>query len=139
MSLVHRLTLGDVLGEHRRSRPLGTAVVDGDLRLTWPELDERVNRLAGALAADGVTAGGRVLWLGRNSFRVLELLLACSRLGVIFCPANWRQTADELAHVLADLAPAVVVWEESEAAEKARGQVALDARWVESGEEYESW
>jgi len=136
---VHRLTLGDVLGEHRRGRPHGTAVVDGDVRLTYPELDDRVDRLAGALAADGVTSGGRVLWLGQNSFRVLELLLACGRLGAIFCPANWRQTADELAHVLDDLTPTVVVWEESEAVEKARGQVSLDARWVRSGEEYESY
>ncbi|MFF5259358.1 AMP-binding protein [Actinomadura viridis] len=136
---VHRLTLGDVLGEHRRGRPLGTAVVDGDVRLTYPELDDRVDRLAGALAADGVGAGDRVLWLGQNSFRVLELLLACGRLGAIFCPANWRQSADELAHVLDDLAPAVVVWEESEAVEKARGQVSLDARWVGSGDEYEAY
>jgi acyl-CoA synthetase (AMP-forming)/AMP-acid ligase II len=127
---VHRLTLGDVLGEHRRGRPQGTAVVDGEVRLTYPELDDRVNRLAGALAADGVGTGGRVLWLGQNSFRVLELLLACGRLGAIFCPANWRQSADELAYVLDDLTPAVVVWEESEAVEKARGQVSLDARWV---------
>lgn len=136
---VHRLTLGDVLGEHRRGRPLGTAVVDGDVRLTYPELDDRVGRLAGALAADGVGAGARVLWLGQNSFRVLEMLLACGRLGAIFCPANWRQSPDELAHVLDDLAPAVVVWEESEAVEKARGQVSLDARWVASGEEYEAY
>jgi long-chain acyl-CoA synthetase len=136
---VHRLTLGDVLGEHRRGRPLGTAVVDGEVRLTYPELDDRVDKLAGALTADGVTAGERVLWLGQNSFRVLELLLACGRLGAIFCPANWRQSADELAHVLDDLTPTVVVWEESEAVEKARGQVSLDARWVRSGEEYESY
>ncbi|MFD0691369.1 AMP-binding protein [Actinomadura fibrosa] len=136
---VHRLTLGDVLGEHRRGRPLGTAVVDGDVRLTYPELDERVDRLAGALAADGVGPGDRVLWLGQNSFRVLELLLAAGRLGAIFCPANWRQTADELAHVLTDLTPSVVVWEESEAVEKARGQVPLDARWIGSGDEYEAY
>ncbi|GAA2447670.1 AMP-binding protein [Actinomadura vinacea] len=151
MSVVHRLTLGDVLDEHRRGRPLGTAVVDGPVRLTYPELDDRVDRLAGALAADGVRAGERVLWLGQNSFRVLELLLACARLGAIFCPANWRQSADELAHVLDDLAPAVVVWEEGsgggvsrEEVEKARGagpggQVSPDARWVRSGEEYEAY
>ncbi|MGK5553096.1 AMP-binding protein [Actinomadura kijaniata] len=136
---VHRLTLGDVLAEHRRSRPQGTAVVDGDVRLTYPELDERVNRLAAALAADGVGPGDRVLWLGQNSFRVLELLLAAGRLGAICCPANWRQTADELAHVLDDLTPRVVVWEESEAVEKARGQVSPDARWVRSGDEYEAY
>ncbi|MFG1999476.1 AMP-binding protein [Spirillospora sp. NPDC048911] len=139
MSVVQRFTLGDVLSEHRRGRPLDTAVVDGDVRLTYPELDDRVNRLAHALAADGVTAGERVLWLGQNSFRVLELLVACNRLGAIFCPANWRQSADELAYVLNDLTPKVVVWEESEAVEKARGQVTLDARWVKSGDEYESY
>lgn len=136
---VHRLTLGDVLGEHRRGRPLDTAVVDGDVRLTYPELDDRVNRLANALAADGVEAGERVLWLGQNSCHVLELLLAASRLGAIFCPANWRQSADELAYVLSDLTPKVVVWEESEAVEKARGQVSGDARWLQSGAELDAY
>ncbi|WP_018655190.1 AMP-binding protein [Actinomadura flavalba] len=135
---VHRLTLADVLAEHRRGRPLGTAVVDGDVRLTWPELDDRVARLAGALAASGVGAGDRVLWLGQNSFRVLELLLAAARLGAVLCPANWRQSADELAFVLDDLAPAVVVFEESEAVGKARGRGG-DARWIASGEEYETF
>ena len=136
---VHGLTLGDVLAEHRRGRPLGVAAVDADVRLTYPRLDERVNRLAAALAADGVAPGERVLWLGRNSFRVLELLLASARLGAIFCPANWRQSADELTFVLDDLLPAVVVAEESEAAEQARTRTAGRARWVAAGEEYEAY
>lgn len=58
--------------------------------------------------------GERVLWLGQNSFRIEELLVACARLGAILCPANWRGTADELAFVIDDLAPAVVVWQEAE-------------------------
>ncbi|MCO6006516.1 AMP-binding protein [Actinoallomurus purpureus] len=136
---VHGLTLGDVLGEHRRGRPLGLAVVDADVRLTYAGLDERVNRLAAALAADGVAPGERVLWLGRNSFRVLELLLAAARLGAIFCPANWRQSADELTFVLDDLRPAVVVFEESEAAGQARTRTAAWARWIAAGEEYDAW
>ncbi|MEV7966366.1 AMP-binding protein [Sphaerisporangium sp. NPDC088356] len=131
---VHRLTLADVLAEHGRSRPRVTAVVDGDVRLGYPRLEERVERLAGALAAEGVGAGDRVLWLGRNSFRVLELLLAAARLGAVFCPANWRQSPDELAFVLEDLTPKVVVWEHSEAAESVRSGA---ARWLLSGEEYE--
>ncbi|NUR91425.1 MAG: AMP-binding protein [Nonomuraea sp.] len=111
--MIHSLTLSDVLSEHARSRPGVTAVVDGDVRLTYPELDERVSRLAGALDARGVTAGERVLWLGQNSHAVLELLLACSRLGAVFCPANWRQSADELRFVVEDLTPRVVVHEAS--------------------------
>jgi long-chain acyl-CoA synthetase len=135
---VHQLTLGDVLAEHRRGRPLGTATVDGEVRLTYPDLDERVNRLASALSSSGVGTGDRVLWLGQNSFAVLELLLAAARLGAIFCPANWRQSADELAFVLTDLTPTVVVWEESEAVVKARATVP-EGLWVQAGEEYEAY
>ncbi|WP_433375063.1 AMP-binding protein [Streptosporangium sp. CA-115845] len=132
--MIHQLTLSDVLAEHARSRPGVTAVVDGELRLTYPELDARVTRLAGALAARGVTAGERVLWLGRNDHAVLELLLASSRLGAILCPANWRQSAEELSFVLSDLAPRVVVWEESEVAAPLSGD-----GWVRAGAEYEAF
>ena len=81
MDLLHGATLGDLLREHRRARPHVFGAVDGDVRLAYPELDDRVNRLADALSREGVTAGERVLWLGQNSFRVLELLLAASKLG----------------------------------------------------------
>jgi len=102
-------TLGHRLAEHARNRPDAEAVVDGDVRLSFGELDHRVDALAGGLAATGVSAGERVLWAGRNSFRFLELLLAAGRLGAMCCPVNWRQSDAELAFVLEDLAPAVVV------------------------------
>ncbi|GAA2824502.1 AMP-binding protein [Nonomuraea rubra] len=130
--MIHSLSLSDVLADHARSRPQVTAVVDGELRLTYRELDERVTRLAAALERLGVSAGDRVLWLGQNAYAVLELLLACSRLGAICCPANWRQSADELRFVLSDLTPAAVFWERSETTEPLR-----DAGWIEAGEEYE--
>ncbi|MEV0352582.1 AMP-binding protein [Nonomuraea sp. NPDC050680] len=145
--MIHSLSLSDVLAEHARSRPQVTAVVDGEVRLTYPELDERVSRLADALAGAGVTAGERVLWLGQNSHAVLELLLACSRLGAIFCPANWRQSADELRFVVEDLTPRVVVREPSDAtaaltdgttqADATTALSAGNALWVEAGAGYE--
>jgi acyl-CoA synthetase (AMP-forming)/AMP-acid ligase II len=133
VDLRHALTLGDVLREHRRSRPQQLGAVDGAVRLTFPELDDRVNRLADALEDAGVTRGERVLWLGQNSFRVLELLLACSKLGAMFCPANWRQTAEELAFVIDDLSPRVVVWQDEEVGDpvrEARTKVTTEAHWL---------
>jgi len=93
MSSLHGLTLGDVLREHHRSRPEGLAAVDADVRLTYADLDQRVNRLANALLSSGVGAGDRVVWLGQNSFRLLECLLAAAKVGAYFCAANWRQSA----------------------------------------------
>src|SRR6266404_5426658 len=103
MDALHALTLGDVLREHARTSPQRTALVCGDDRYTWPDFDERVNRLANALAADGFAAGDRILWLGQNCHRVLEALLAAAKLGGMFCAANWRQSAAELAFVIDDL------------------------------------
>jgi long-chain acyl-CoA synthetase len=130
-----RLTLADVMHGHARARPDRIALADGDVRLTWPELSARVARLAGALAADGVGPGERVLWLGQNSFRLQELLLACSMLGAGFCPANWRQTPDELAFVIDDLAPRVVFAQREEIGEtieagRDTSQRGRDARWL---------
>jgi long-chain acyl-CoA synthetase len=145
MSPLHGLTLGDVLREHGRSRPGQTATIDGDRRLTYAALDERVNRLANALRDAGVGGGDRILWLGQNSFRLLECLLAASKLGAYFCAANWRQSAEELAFVLDDLTAAVVVHQAAEigdAVQAARAQsgAAASARWIQHDNgEYEAF
>lgn len=134
VDLLHAHTLGDVLREHRRSYPDRVAVVDGEIRLSWPELDERVNRLANALRAAGVTAGDRLLWLGQNSFRVLESLLGAAKIGAVLCPANWRQSAAELAFVIDDFAAKIVIWQDSEI-----GDVVREARDRASSAGQSTW
>jgi long-chain acyl-CoA synthetase len=76
-----------------------------------------------------------VLWLGQNSFRLQELLLACAKIGARFCPANWRQRPDELAFVIDDIDARVVVWQREEvgdAVEAARAVASSGAaaRWL---------
>ena len=146
VDLLHALTLGDILRENRRSYPQRMAIVDGELRVTWPEFDDRVNRLANALRSDaGVGEGDRILWLGQNSFRVLELLLAAAKLGAVFCPANWRQSPHEFAFVIDDTRAKVVVWQDEEIGDSVRAGRELaesgsDGRWVQhDGGEYEAF
>ncbi|MEU6379379.1 AMP-binding protein [Streptomyces sp. NPDC046909] len=133
MQMPHSLTLGDVASENRRSRPLATAVVDGEVRLTYEQLDARVDRLASVLRDEGVEVGDRLLWVGRNSFRILECLLAAARVGAVFCPVNWRQSADELTFVMDDFTPRVVIWEQAavgDTAMAARGASATRTHWI---------
>jgi len=132
-SAIHRVTLADVVRDHRRNRPAATGAVCGERRLDYATLDERVNRLANALRADGVGPGDRVLWLGQNCHRLLEGLLAAAKVGAVFCPANWRQSADEFVFVLTDSDPRVVFWQEAEIGDTvraARRQSRSPARWV---------
>jgi long-chain acyl-CoA synthetase len=129
------LTLGDILREHRLARPGGVAAVCGDVRYSWADLDRRVGGLAAGLASLGVGAGDRILWLGQNCHRLLELLLASGRLGAACCPANWRQSPEELAFLLDDLEPCVVLWQDAEIGERvakarAASTAAGAARWI---------
>jgi len=114
MSL-HSLSLAEILEEHRRSRPAQAAAIACDgTTLTYPELADRVTRLANAYEDAGVRAGDRILWLAQNDVGVLEGIVAAGLLGAMFCPANWRQTADEMAFVIDDLQPRVVIWQDGE-------------------------
>jgi long-chain acyl-CoA synthetase len=132
--LLHSHSLGDVLREHRRSHPQQTALVCGNDRYTYSEMDERVDRLANALRARGFQAGDRILWLGQNCHRILEGLLAAAKLGGIFCPANWRQSPEELAFVIGDVDPKLVIWqaeETGEAVQQARKISGSKADWIQ--------
>jgi long-chain acyl-CoA synthetase len=134
MDLLHSLTIGDLLREHARSYPDRLAVVDGDRRYTWVELDARVDQLADALLASGFGAGDRILWLGQNSFRIIEGLCAAARVGGVFCPANWRSSAAELEFLLTDVEPAVVIWQQAEIGEAvltARDAVGSAGTWLQ--------
>lgn len=112
--MLHSLTLHTILEEHRRSRPTHTAVVSGDVRLSYPQLADRTIRLANALQDAGVGPGDRMLWLAQNDHGVLEGIVAAGMLGAMFCPANWRQTGDEMAFVIDDLEPKVIVGQQTE-------------------------
>lgn len=131
--LLHQLTLGDVLAEVAAGHPGRLAAVDGEVRLTYAEVDARVNRLANALGAAGVGRGDLVLWLGQNSHRLVETLFACARTGAVFCPLNWRQSATEIGFCLRDCEPAVVIHQEAEVGERvaqARAGYAGAAIWL---------
>lgn len=132
--LIRTLSLDGLLEEHRRSHPARIAAVFEDRIFTWPQLADRVLRLADALSKAGVGKGDRVLWLGQNTNAVLEGIVACARLGAMFCPANWRQSAAEIAFVIDDLQATVVIWQQVEVGEVVQAARAAAkasaARWI---------
>ena len=70
--------------------------------LTYLELDERTNRLATALAAEGIGPRDRVAILDLNHRAHLELVFATSKLGAVPVPVNFRLAAHEILDVVND-------------------------------------
>ena len=75
------------------------ALVWGERRWTWAELDRRVDAMAVALAARGIGKGDRVLVQSKNCNQMFESMFACFRLGAVWVPTNFRLTADEVAYL----------------------------------------
>ncbi|MDX1871574.1 long-chain-fatty-acid--CoA ligase [Mycolicibacterium sp. 120266] len=69
---------------------------------TWAQWDDRVRRLAGALAARGVGRGGVVAFLDKNHPACVEATLAAASLGAANAIINFRLAAEELDYVIND-------------------------------------
>ncbi|MDF0732238.1 amino acid adenylation domain-containing protein, partial [Pseudomonas entomophila] len=95
--------------------PDATAVVQGDLALSYAELNRRANRLAHHLIALGVRPGARVaLCLPRTPERLVALL-AVLKAGAAYVPVDPAYPQERIAYLLADSAPALVLAESGHA------------------------
>ncbi len=78
------------------------AIVEGPRRLTYRELNRRVNRLATWLLNAGLEQGDRCAYLAYNEIEVVELIFAAAKIGLVLVPLNWRLAARELSFILSD-------------------------------------
>jgi long-chain acyl-CoA synthetase len=92
------------LGRASRYYRQHTALVVG-CAVSFKALEERVKNIAAALAANGFAAGDRLALLLPNSPEYIELVYACSWLGVTAVPINARLSAAEIDRVLLDAKP----------------------------------
>lgn len=85
------------------------AVVCGQTRLTWNEVERRSDGLARGLAELGVQRGDRVAVLMLNCHRYLELYFACARMGAVIVPLNIRLAPPEIVFILNDSEAKILV------------------------------
>ncbi|OZM58374.1 long-chain fatty acid--CoA ligase [Lottiidibacillus patelloidae] len=99
---------------HHRSTltPEKVAVIDGDNHKQWTyeELHERAENYAVYLQENGVAKGDRIALLSSNHICYFDLLFACSKIGAIFVPLNWRLAKEELSYILQDCTPTLLFY-----------------------------
>jgi long-chain acyl-CoA synthetase len=94
--------LGYLTDDAVRLHPGRPALRQDDAVVSYAELDERADRVAGWLATQGVEPGSRVALLWRNDIYYCEALLGVMRAGVVAVPLNSRQNDETLQYVLSD-------------------------------------
>jgi fatty-acyl-CoA synthase len=109
--------VGDILGRRALYTPDSLAVIDtGSIphrSFTYAELNGRANRLANWLRdGAGVGKGDRVAILAHSGVEHLDIFFACGKLGAIQMALNWRLSVHELATLINETTPKVLVFSE---------------------------
>lgn len=95
-------SFGELVRRSAASRGTAVAVVDGESRWTWSELNGIVTDLAAALAELGLRPDDRIAIQAPTSAEFLAVYLASLRAGLVVVPVNPSYTLAELGHILSD-------------------------------------
>ena len=103
------MNIGALLPRHARYRPDHLAVVFEDHRLTFRQFNSRVNRLAHALLAAGLTKGDKVATVLPNCLEQLEVYWAAAKTGLVVVPMSPLLQESGLASLLANSDSTLVI------------------------------
>ncbi|MBS3756502.1 MAG: long-chain-fatty-acid--CoA ligase [Desulfobacterales bacterium] len=104
------MNIGGFLTKRAALSPAREALVLGDLRLTWQQLNQRCNRFANAVSALGVKAGDRVAFLGLNEPEFFDLYFGLGKIGAIMVPINHRLAGPEVSYIINDCQAKVLIY-----------------------------
>ena len=97
------------LQDSSRRFPEKLAVVAGDKRFTFKEIDDASGRLAAALGRHGVMRGDRVVIFMDNRWEAVVSIFAVLKAGAVFSPINPSTKADKLAYMLKNCRAAALI------------------------------
>ena len=92
--------------------PRATALVDGNLALSYDEWFERIRRVVAGLDDLGIGLGDHLLVCLQNRWEMATLHWACQLAGVVVTPVNWRAKAGELDYFIEDAGAKALVFQD---------------------------
>ena len=107
--MVADVTLLGVLRGHAARTPDAPCLSFGEKTIGFAELNVWSDRIATFLEQRGVEPGNRVAILSHNAPAFYALLFASAKISAIMLPLNWRLSAREIAAIIADGEPSVVL------------------------------
>jgi long-chain acyl-CoA synthetase len=106
------MLVGDIVSSNARLYPNKICVVDENVRLTWAQFNDRVNRLANVLIGLGLKKGDRVGLLSENRHEYAEFFFAVAKAGLITVCFNYRLTPEQLLRIVNDSQPRAIIIED---------------------------
>ncbi len=94
------LRIPDLLKVHVASRPQAIAIEDGDVHISFAELEQQRKVAAKAFYAAGIVKGDRIAVWAPNIYEWIVAALGVQSLGGVLVPVNTRMKGAEAAYIL---------------------------------------
>ena len=103
------MLLRDILISNTQRYSNQLALVDGNHRLSWKELNDRVNRVSNGLIGIGLRKGDRIAVIGENCHQYVELLFASTKIGAMTVCLNYRSSPQQLSRMMNISQPKAII------------------------------
>jgi acyl-CoA synthetase (AMP-forming)/AMP-acid ligase II len=94
------MNFGQQLKMNAKKYPRTVSLKDKERRFTYPETNQRVNRLSHRLLALGLSKGDKVAVFMENSIEIVEIFFATAKTGLVIVPINFRLVAREVEYIV---------------------------------------
>ena len=94
------LNLAEMVKINTKKFPKKVAVKDKARKLTYHELNKRVNKLSHSLLSLGLKKGDKFAVLLENSIEIVEAYLAAAKTGLVIVPIHFRFVGREIINVM---------------------------------------
>jgi len=124
------MNVGDWITKRSILSPNKTAIISDERKITYRELNDRVNCLANALINKGIHKRDRVAALLYNCPEFIEVYFALAKIGAIFVTLNFRLAGPEIQYMLTNSESSFLIFDEhfSEMIESIRSNLSIDQK-----------
>ncbi|HWP42787.1 MAG TPA: AMP-binding protein, partial [Blastocatellia bacterium] len=133
--------LADFLRNQSAARPEQVAMVFGEHRTTYGELDRLASQVANGLLAEHIAPQTRIAVLDKNSDSFFEIMFGAAKSNNVLVAINWRLAPPEIAYIINDATAEVLfVGEEYfSTVEKLLGELKTVKKVIALGGSHAEW
>lgn len=94
------MNIGQILASRGALTGDKVGFIHNEKQLTFKEMNERANRFAHYLTANGISAGDKIALLCKNNEHVIASFFGAAKIGVVTVVLNYRLQAGELQYII---------------------------------------
>ncbi|WP_156289679.1 class I adenylate-forming enzyme family protein [Oceanobacillus salinisoli] len=110
--IISRIAVGDILRRNASRFPEKIALIDGEKKITFQELDELANKLANYLLNMGLKKEDKIVTVYENSWEYVVLFMGIAKAGVIWVPINPSISVEEKKYIVGFVEAKLIIGQE---------------------------